>query len=123
VTNRENSWADCVKKCVEPCQFVNYNYRTNDCAVRNSLTPVFVGSELVGYKALSSGDVGTNAFKAQVKALGQVKATAVASGSYTFYRDENIRSAIPPAYRPAAPGSSGFTSLQDCLSACDNDNE
>lgn len=58
--------------------------------------------------------MGTNAFK--LKKKDTVKAKLVTAGTYSFYRDEHATLIKDQA--PAANAAS-FTTLQDCLDACD----
>lgn len=37
------SFDDCVKTCVEPCQFVTYDYQTKECVARVNQDPVYTG--------------------------------------------------------------------------------
>lgn len=73
---------------------------------------------LIAFKALVSGDVGTNAWKINTESSKGIKASAVTTGQYTFWQEPNAL-AVGVQEPFAAAGS--FNSLQDCLDACDID--
>jgi len=139
-TNIANFQA-CLDQCdlqpsTDPCQYVTYNYETTTCVVRYSVNQIYVGAPVIGFKAVPSGDVATNAWdmrkklkeKAALTDDPTLKAMASASGQYTFYQDPNAleigrvdetNTAVNLQYVPA--GVNSFTRWQDCLNACDDD--
>lgn len=76
----------------------------------------FCRAPIVAVKNMPSGDVATNAWS--IKTQKKAAAKAVASGQYSFYRDEFQAEILG---QEPAPGRSQFKSLQHCLDACDDD--
>jgi len=89
---------------------------------------------VIGFKAVPSGDVATNAWslrrqkKEEAALSGDAAAMASASGQYTFYQDPNAleigqgyTGTDGQALQRPAPGRGSFTRWQDCLNACDDD--
>lgn len=77
---------------------------------------------LIGFKNLPSGDVGTNGWSitdAQKKKMN--KAKLVATGTYTFYREEQALIVGAEQVGASIPPGTADQDLQNCLNACDNE--
>lgn len=109
------TFRDCIARCTATtCQYITYHYATRRCDVRQLQPIVYVGEPLIGFKGISSGDVGVNAASLR----SRTQAAAMSSGQYTWYQEPK---ALDVGIQTPAPGAAGMRTVQDCISACDTD--
>jgi len=120
------NFAACANQCkaTDNCEFVVFDYLTNNCTLRMGPDPIYVGAPLIGFKNLPSGDVGTNSWSIQSSPKPDTNAKMVTTGTYTFYRDEQAlivgNQIDPPTAITAAANLDELPSkLQECLNQCD----
>lgn len=77
------------------------------------MVPAAVCSDVIAYKALISGDIAASSLRKKPAAM-IVKATGLATGSYTFWQDS--ATAVGASQTPI-----NADTVQGCLSACDAD--
>jgi hypothetical protein len=100
-----NTFGACVDACqASPtCQYVTYDYNTQECFVKTVGTATTSG-DVLAFKAVVAGDT-------TAASVGTAK--ALASGSYTFWADAGAGVGIE--ITPPGP----TTTAAACLSACD----
>lgn len=120
-------FADCAAMCQQDCVFFTYNYQRQACSIKTYSAPELEGASFIAFKTEMSGDVGASSVqrttrriqRAQPGADSTTQAKALSSGQYVFYQDA---AAASIGLQTPAPGASAFTTISDCLEACDNDN-
>ena len=101
-----NTFGACVDACqASPtCQYVTYDYDTQECFVKTVGTASTSG-HVLAFKAVVAGDT-------TAASVGTAK--ALASGSYTFWAETAAGVGASSSPGPTSSGSA-------CLSACDSD--
>lgn len=75
-------------------------------------------NDMLAFKAVTAGDAGAN----KKKKFGGMAAKMLPSGSYTFFMDTGATpSGVPTVGIQYAPPALATSSIQACLTACDDD--
>jgi hypothetical protein len=107
----------CIQSCKSnsACEYATYDYYHQTCYLRIATTVSDNSTKkAIAYKAVPAGDTSASSAKKH-KASGP-GAKATASGSYTWWQYDASAAAWDNKVAVSSPAT-----LQDCLTACDND--